>query len=468
MGWGNIGRALAAVATGGLSEVGGSQSIGSAIQQDKAEGTYANIPGVQLVRAAREGTNFGDVGDAIENISDKLGGAGQPAPDPNNALDLIDAQTRSNQQTALYNAMLNRVNTSGPFGSTTWSHTPAATSQPAGQDGTWAAGTAQGAGASDPGQWSVKQEFSPELAGAWTQRLQNTTQGGQLMSQLGKEGVPSTDYMQGAKDLFGANALAVPDVPVASEKTRQDVINALMSQYSSRLDPLWKQQQSDLEAKLANQGITQGSGAWGSETDAFGRSRNDAYQTAMNNSIVQGGQEQERLNNMALANRKQVLDTVSQLPTLASQMQGMDLNNIQARMAIAQALQKELPNDPSGNIQVPMSNSGSTDVAGIQNQLTSQGLQQQQINNASYNAKLGLIGTLLGGGIAAMSDPRTKINVQPFRHDDSGRRWYTYSYRWSPETMEVGVMANEVLETDPQAVEMLPSGYMRVNYSKLH
>lgn len=443
MGWGNIARVLTGVATGGLSELGGKKSIGNGVQDAVSNGLGAAM-------GAPEAPNMSET--------------------QKEALGLIDAQTRSNQQTALYNAMLNRVNTSGPFGSTTWSHTPATTAQATGQGGTWAAGTAQsaGAGAADPGQWSVKQEFSPELAGAWTQRLQNTTQGGQLMSQLGKDGVPNKDYMQGAKDLFGANALTVPDVPVASEKTRQDVINALMSQYSSRLDPMWKQQQSDLEAKLANQGITQGSGAWGSETDAFGRSRNDAYQTAMNNSIVQGGQEQERLNNMALSNRKQVLDTVSQLPTLASQMQGMDLNTIQARMAIAQALQKELPNDPSGNIQVPMSNSGSTDVAGIQNQLNSQALQQQQINNASYNAKLGLIGTLLGGGIAAMSDPRTKINVQPFRHDDSGRLWYTYSYRWSPETMEVGVMANEVLETDPQAVEMLPSGYMRVNYSKLH
>jgi hypothetical protein len=61
-----------------------------------------------------------------EPIIDKLtgggGGSKAPAPEPGSAEAIIKAQTDANQQTALYNAVLNRVNQVGPFGSVSWSH----------------------------------------------------------------------------------------------------------------------------------------------------------------------------------------------------------------------------------------------------------------------------------------------------------------------------------------------------------
>src|SRR5688572_24700208 len=50
----------------------------------------------------------------------KSGGKIPQAPDP---YEISDAQTQSNQDTAAYNAALNRVNTHTPFGSQTFTQT---------------------------------------------------------------------------------------------------------------------------------------------------------------------------------------------------------------------------------------------------------------------------------------------------------------------------------------------------------
>lgn len=71
------------------------------------------------------------------------------------------------------------------------------------------------------------------------------------------------------------------DMPDASDNTRKTVADALYSRAKSRLDPIFSQRDSDLNAKLAAQGITQGSEAYDREYGNLGRDRNDAYQGAM-------------------------------------------------------------------------------------------------------------------------------------------------------------------------------------------
>lgn len=69
--------------------------------------------------------------------------------------------------------------------------------------------------------------------------------------------------------------------------------------------------------------------------------------------------------------------------------------------------------------------------------------------------------------LAAMSDERTKENVVTIGRDAKGRRWVSYTYRNDP-TPQVGVIAQEVRETDPDAVVEHPIlGLLMVNYSKL-
>lgn len=352
MGWRNILRGVTAVATGGLSEVGGGNSAGAAIQADKVEGPLSNLPIVQLSRVAKDGTDFGAVGDAVEGLT---GGGGAPRPAPESAEAIIKAQTNANQQTALYNAVLNRVNQVGPFGSVSWSRTPTASVGPAGPNGTTTnnfTGTQDLGFLNDPGQWTVTEKLNQNVQDALDQQIANTTQGGKALSALQGNGStqntsnyvnlaanalkpiignPKTALAQaGAVDTnelrkaSGASAGAgsvrdwaqdlgkvgygtsrLSEMPVVNEAVRKQVIDALYNQYESRLNPMWSQASSDMDAKLANQGILQGTSAYDREMLNFGRNKNDAYQTAINESVTRGGDEQKRYFDMQMGARQQ-------------------------------------------------------------------------------------------------------------------------------------------------------------------
>ena len=77
--------------------------------------------------------------------------------------------------------------------------------------------------------------------------------------------------------------------------------NAIYNQATSRLDPRFNQGQSDLNSRLANQGITAGSEAYTRAQDAFSMQRNDAYQTAMNNATAGAAADATRVQGMDLS-----------------------------------------------------------------------------------------------------------------------------------------------------------------------
>jgi hypothetical protein len=69
--------------------------------------------------------------------------------------------------------------------------------------------------------------------------------------------------------------------------------------------------------------------------------------------------------------------------------------------------------------------------------------------------------------LASMSDERSKENVVTIGRDAKGRRWVEFSYRNDP-TRHIGVMAQEVQKTDPEAVVEHPIlGLLMVDYAKL-
>lgn len=57
----------------------------------------------------------------------------------------------------------------------------------------------------------------------------------------------------------------------------------------SMLDPVWDRNQNQLEAKLANQGVVQGSEAWDNAMKDFNMNKDYAYQNAQDHSISQAG-----------------------------------------------------------------------------------------------------------------------------------------------------------------------------------
>jgi len=83
---------------------------------------------------------------------------------------------------------------------------------------------------------------------------------------------------------------------------------------------------------------------------------------------------------------------------------------------------------------------------------------------------LGVAGTSAAGGLAGsgflMSDERAKTDIETLGHDAKGRRWVSYRYRGHKERHR-GVIAQEVMRTDPHAVRMGSGGFLEVNYGAL-
>jgi Chaperone of endosialidase len=73
---------------------------------------------------------------------------------------------------------------------------------------------------------------------------------------------------------------------------------------------------------------------------------------------------------------------------------------------------------------------------------------------------------LAPGSGAKPSDIRLKRDIHPIGRTDRGLTLYRFRYLWSEEEM-VGVMAQEVLETAPEAVVTGADGYFRVDYGRL-
>lgn len=103
------------------------------------------------------------------------------------------------------------------------------------------------------------------------------------------------DFVNSATDIYNTAAeqykkAMQSGMPKSDWEYRKQIQDALMDYQESRLNPTYAKQADDLAVKLANQGITQGSNAYGSEWDIYNRAKNDAYQSAYNNAITLGEQ----------------------------------------------------------------------------------------------------------------------------------------------------------------------------------
>ena len=79
--------------------------------------------------------------------------------------------------------------------------------------------------------------------------------------------------------------------------------DAYYAQGAARLDPQMQQQQSGLEAQLANMGLTRGSEAWNNEMQRQAFNSNDAYAKLRNEAILNSGSEAQRLQGMNIASQ---------------------------------------------------------------------------------------------------------------------------------------------------------------------
>ena len=99
-------------------------------------------------------------------------------------------------------------------------------------------------------------------------------------------------------------------------------------------------------------------------------------------------------------------------------------------------------------------------------------LREKELGKMSASAaksagRSSMMGSIIGGGIAALSDRRRKKDIKKLHDDPRGFGVYEFSYKWEDER-RTGVMADEVKKVIPDAVfECGGTDYMAVDYSRL-
>lgn len=357
----------------------------------------------------------------------KKGGKAPKAPDPNV---VSAAQTRSNQDTAEYNAALNRVSTYTPQGSSVFSTT--------GTDPSGAPIYRQDVTLTPDAQALYDQQQ------AQSRQLGNTAQN--MMSRVDQSMATPMDTSK-APQLFGADDLL---------GARQQTQDALYNRQAAYLDPQWNNRETAFKSQMANQGIVEGSEAWRNATDDQNRARSFDYSQARNDAIAGALPEMAFLSDTARGNRGMTLDEMYR-------QRAQPLNEFNALRSSSQV------DMPQFSGATP-SNMANTDVSGntwnaFQANLDRYNAQQAGSNN--------LMSGMFGLGSAAItaapffSDERLKENVEPIGELPGGTMAYEYNYRGdSPENRHAGVMAQEV-EHIPGAVTTHPSGYKMVDYAKV-
>ena len=164
---------------------------------------------------------------------------------------------------------------------------------------------------------------------------------------------------------------------------RARVEDALMQRMNPQLD----RDYAALEQRLANQGITTGSQAYGSAMQQAGQQRNDARYGAIQNAAA----EQSRLVNQALGLRQQGIQERTSLRT-------QPLNEISALMSGSQVNNPQFSNYAQVGLQ-PADYQGAANMQ-YQGQLAAYNAQNQQ-RNAMMGGLFGLAGAVAGGPIGA-------------------------------------------------------------------
>ena len=311
------------------------------------------------------------------------GGSPPPAPDP-----VVTAAQQStiNKETAVAQARLNRVNEITPYGARTYTER-----QATGDPEIW-----QGTATTTLNPLAQEAIDAEQRVGCDLNLL-----GEQQIGRVGETvGTPfdlsGIQNRQDSIDTSGmTNYVGNPG---------QSMEDAVYGRHTARLDPRFQQEQSDLQTKLANQGIMQGTDAYNREFENFGRYKTDAYGQARNDAVTQGlpfGNQQrtqqfnEQMAQANLANTGRQQDIQER-----SFLRNIPLNDVAALMG-QQQVQVPQFGQPATTGVAP------TDYSGIvnnnyQGQLSAYNT-QQQASAANTSGLYSLGGSAIMGGAMMMA-----------------------------------------------------------------
>lgn len=327
------------------------------------------------------------------------------APQPPDPKETAAAQTGTNVATAIANAALKNVNQITPSGNLTYAET--------GSKAIYDPST--GSNYNVP-TYTATQTLSPAEQAIFNQ------------TESAKANLGATANQQSG---FLKNYLATPANLDDLSKATSDKLFQLGSE---RLDPRFAQEEDQLRTRLANQGIQEGSTAYDAAMRNFNQGKNDAY-----NQLALTGDQQAF--NQALTSRQEPINEITALLS-GSQVSHPDYVNT------------NMPTIPT------------TDYAGIvnQNYQDQMGIYNSQLNQS--NALMGGMFSLLSAPLYGLrfSDKRMKTDIKKVGKVE-GQNVYRFRYK-AGGPMQLGLMAQDVEKTDPDAVVTTPSGFKAVDYGK--
>jgi hypothetical protein len=220
--------------------------------------------------------------------------------------------------------------------------------------------------------------------------------------------------------------------------------------YMQRLAPQIQQGREALSVDLANRGIPIGSEAYKRAMQTQSQRENDLLLGATTQGFGVGQQaRQQGLQEQAYL-RNEPLNTLNAVRT-GSQVQGPTFVN--------PAMQ---------------ANTAGADILGATQMGYNAQLGAANAQNAANNQMTQGLFSLGGAGIMAMSDFRTKENIEPIGIAPNGLTIYSFEYKDEFKDHElaghgthVGYMAQEVEQVYPHAVRTLDDGYKVVDYGLL-
>lgn len=260
---------------------------------------------------------------------------------------------------------------------------------------------------------------------------------------------------------FGGGGFGAPSVqgPV-NDASRQRVEQAILA----RLEPQFRQDEAAMQNKLLSAGLEVGSPVYNSELRRLQQGQNDARQQA----VLTGGTEESR----------QVgLNAALQGQGFSQGLQGAQFDNATRQQMLAELLLQrntslnELNSLRTGS-QVAMPNfqgyyTNNAAAAPMFDAAQAQGnynMAAAQNNQSGFNSMLGGLSTL-GSAAIQFSDARLKSNISRIGSTPSGVPLYSWDWK-DGSGSGTGVLAHEVAHI-PGAVLSDPSGYLKVDYSKI-
>lgn len=347
------------------------------------------------------------------------------APDP---AETAAAQSKTNKETAYWNAVLNNVNQITPYGNLTYAQTGGgksynmdaynaalasynnalsggATTQQTGRVGLTKAAQAikngekgviglskQNGGKSVTSGVSVgampkledyligdaPPSFTSTIALSPEQQAlyDSQTKQQQQLSDLGGEQIGR--IRQSVADPYSydniGNEVRAEDVATAQTRAEE----ALMS----RLNPQFARDEESVRSRLVNQGIQQGSEAYNREMEGLGQTKNDARMQAILSAAGYGGE----LQNQALARRNQGIQEYSTV-------RNAPLNEYIGFTSGSQVQNPQFQNTSYQGAAAP-------DYASLVNNKYQSDVAAANAKTASNNANMGALGSLLGTGLS--------------------------------------------------------------------